>query len=171
MMRPIEKAFNFLLYRGPILKLKLLLIIIINTQTVFGQNNFNENTSYFIKEKGPYSLSIEVTKLKNNEGFIMLGLFDENNNKIISVKNIQIYDQKSIVKIDSIKSGKYVVRFWHDNNNNGKLDMNFLGIPIEEFGNSNNIRPKFGPPKFEDMIFKIEKNLDLKIIAQKYTVL
>ena len=46
MMRPTEKAFNFLIYICPRLKLKLLLIIIINTQTVFGQNNFNENTTF-----------------------------------------------------------------------------------------------------------------------------
>lgn len=163
MMRLIEKAFSFLLYICPRLKLKLLLIIIINTQTVFCQNNFNENTSYFIKEKGPYSLSIEVTKLKSNEGYLMLGVFDNNENKILAINKISIFERKCIIKIDSLNAGKYAVKFFHDKNNNGKIDLNWIGIPKESYGNSNNIQPIMGPPKFEDMIFELEDNLNLKM--------
>ena len=144
----------------------ILILFSANFYFVSGQDILDKNILYLTEDRGSNTLSIEVTKLKNNEGFVMVGLFDENNNKILAVKNIPIFERKCIFKIDSIKSGKYVVRFWHDKNNNGELDMNFLGIPKEDFGNSNNVRPKFGPPKFEDMIFKIEDNFYLKMIAQ-----
>jgi uncharacterized protein (DUF2141 family) len=143
----------------------LLIILVVNLQIVLGQKDSSQKIRYFTK-KGIYSLTIEILDLESNEGNIMLGLFDENKNQIVGVKKIPISKKKSFVKIDSIASGNYVVKFWHDTNNNEKLDINFLGIPKEEFGNSNNVKPKFGPPKFEDMIFKIEDNFYLKMIAQ-----
>ena len=36
-----------------------------------------------------------------------------------------------------LPSGRYAVGVYHDANDNGELDMNFLGIPKEDFGISN----------------------------------
>lgn len=147
--------------------LKFLLIFLSsNSYVSYGQEIIDHNILYYKKYKGDNTLNIEVVNLKNNEGFLILGLFDENKKEVVTVKNIIIVDRKTNIKIDSLKSGKYVVRFWHDSNKNGKLDTNFLGIPKEEFGNSNNIQPKFGPPKFEEMIFEIKNDFYLKMIAQ-----
>ena len=154
---------NFIYYAR---KKFILILFSANFYFVSGQEIKDYNILYFTDERGPFSLEIEVGKLENDLGFLMLGLFDENKNKVIAVKNIPIVDLKSIIKIDSLKSGNYAVRFWHDSNKNGKLDTNFLGIPKEEFGNSNNIQPKFGPPKFEEMIFEIKNDFYLKMIAQ-----
>jgi len=41
--------------------------------------------------------------------------------------------------------GKYAVSVFHDENSNGKLDTNFLGIPREGVGASNNAKGHFGP--------------------------
>ena len=147
--------------------LKFLVIFLsLNSYLSYSQEIIDHNILYYKKYKGHNTLNIEVVNLKNNEGFIILGLFDENKKEVVTVKNIIIVDRKTNIKIDSLKSGKYVVRFWHDSNKNGKLDTNFIGIPKEEFGNSNNIQPNFGPPKFEDMIFKIENDMLLKMTAQ-----
>ncbi|MAD12012.1 MAG: hypothetical protein CMC04_04755 [Flavobacteriaceae bacterium] len=147
--------------------LKFLVIFLsLNSYVSYSQEIIDHNILYYKKYKGHNTLNIEVVNLKNNEGFIILGLFDENKKEVVTVKNIIIVDRKTNIKIDSLKSGKYVVRFWHDSNKNGKLDTNFIGIPKEEFGNSNNIQPNFGPPKFEDMIFKIENDMLLKMTAQ-----
>jgi len=142
-----------------------------NIQMLFSQKKSKENINtllrnnvyFFTEETGPYSLNIEVTKLKNDEGSLMLGLFDENKNKIASINEIPIIDRKCIIKIDSLNLGKYVVQFWHDINNNGKLDLGIFGQPKESYGNSNNIKGFMGPPKFEDMIFKIEGDFNLKM--------
>jgi len=144
----------------------ILIFLSSNSYIAYGQEIIDHNILYYKNHRGPNTLNIEVVNLKNNEGFLILGLFDENKKEVLSVKNIIIVDRKTNIKIDSLKSGKYVVRFWHDSNKNGKLDTNFIGIPKEEFGNSNNIKPNFGPPKFEDMIFKIDNDMILKMIAQ-----
>lgn len=43
----------------------------------------------------------------------------------------------------------------HDENGNGKLDSNWLGIPSEPVGASNDARGQFGPPSFEDAAFEL----------------
>ncbi|MGD8176407.1 MipA/OmpV family protein [Marinimicrobium sp. ARAG 43.8] len=44
-------------------------------------------------------------------------------------------------------SGDYAVLVFYDENGNGELDRNFVGIPSEPIALSNNYRPK-GPPSF-----------------------
>ena len=51
-----------------------------------------------------------------------------------------------------------------DINANGKLDSNFIGIPKEPVGFSNNCKGKFGPPKYEDCAFKIyDKSIEMTV--------
>ena len=123
--------------------------------------------NFFTYQDDYNTLNIEITELNDAHGSIVLELLDENQNQILAFNNIPIINIKSIFKIDSLRSGKYVLRFFNDNNENGKLDTNLFGIPKEEFGNSNNVKPKFGPPNFNDMIFKIERDSSLIMISQK----
>jgi uncharacterized protein (DUF2141 family) len=51
--------------------------------------------------------------------------------------------------------GKYAVSVMHDTNMNDKLDTNFLGIPKEGVGISNNVKGTFGAPKFKDASFDL----------------
>jgi uncharacterized protein (DUF2141 family) len=53
----------------------------------------------------------------------------------------------------------------HDENDNKKMDTNFIGIPKEDFGCSNNATGFMGPPKYEDAKFMLEENktIDIKI--------
>lgn len=44
--------------------------------------------------------------------------------------------------------GRYAVAMHHDENGNHVMDHNWLHIPTEGYGLSNNIRPRFGPPRF-----------------------
>lgn len=76
----------------------------------------------------------------------------------------QVSDVKStadcIVYFD-LPPGEYAVAIYHDVNNNQKLDKNFLGIPKEPYGFSNNFRPRFAPPKFEDCAFDLSSTKTL----------
>jgi len=46
--------------------------------------------------------------------------------------------------------GQYAIKVFHDENANGELDINFLGIPKESYGFSNHARGRFGPPPFAE---------------------
>ena len=51
--------------------------------------------------------------------------------------------------------GEYALTIFFDQNGNGKLDTNFIGIPKEPMALSNNTKAKYGPPKYEDAVFSL----------------
>ena len=52
--------------------------------------------------------------------------------------------------------GEWAVALSQDLNNNDKLDKNFLGIPTEPFAFSNNVKPRFSAPNFQQCKFLVE---------------
>ena len=61
-----------------------------------------------------------------------------------------------------IPPGTYAIGVYVDENENEKLDTNFLGIPKEQFGFSNNAKA-FGIPKFEAASFVVDTYTKVQI--------
>lgn len=68
------------------------------------------------------------------------------------------------VTVTDLPPGKYAVAVYVDNNKNGKQDKNFLGVPTEIYGFSNDARGKFGPPDFSAAVFEVGENTVSKAI-------
>jgi uncharacterized protein (DUF2141 family) len=111
-----------------------------------------------------YTLDVEITSLRNNTGFIMLQVLNESQVPVEQRKGV-IQDLKYIVKIVNLPPGKYAIRYFHDENINGNLDTNKMGIPTEGYGFSNNAYGLFGPKPFKEWLFDLNENkkLSLKI--------
>lgn len=69
--------------------------------------------------------------------------------------------------VPDLPVGDYAIRFFHDENNNGALDTNWIGIPTEAFGFSNDVQVRFGKPPLADMIFHVLGDTDIVVNAQK----
>lgn len=54
--------------------------------------------------------------------------------------------------------GQYAVAVGHDLNGNRKTDTNWVGIPKEAWGVSNNIRPSLRAPKFAEAVFPVSES-------------
>lgn len=54
-----------------------------------------------------------------------------------------------------LPDGTYAVSVSHDLNGNRRTDTNFLGIPTEAWGVSNNARPTMRAPRFDEAAFKV----------------
>jgi len=76
---------------------------------------------------------------------------------------------KAQFTFSNVKAGTYSISVFNDQNDNKVIDTNLFGIPKEEWGVSNNIKPKLKAPKFEEASFVVEeqKNLDLNIRISK----
>jgi uncharacterized protein (DUF2141 family) len=107
-----------------------------------------------------YNLEIEISGIRNNKGYIMLQLFDENE-KVLTQEKKEITDNRCILTISNLKPGKYAVRYYHDENMNEKMETNLVGKPTEGYGFSNNVTGKFGPPPFEKWLFEISGNIKI----------
>lgn len=110
-----------------------------------------------------FILNIEIVDIRNNSGNIMLQLFD-GNEKVITQEKTQIKDNKCSITFTNLKPGKYAIRYYHDENINGKMETNLVGKPTEGYGFSNNVIGKFGPPAFEKWLFELasDKKISLK---------
>lgn len=62
---------------------------------------------------------------------------------------------ETIVTVDGVPTGSWAVLSYQDENDNGKLDRNVLGIPKEPYAFSRDARGRFGPPSFEDAAFEL----------------
>ena len=60
------------------------------------------------------------------------------------------------VRVAGVPPGTYAVQAWHDENDNGRIDRDLLGIPTEGIGFSRNAPIRLGPPSFEDAAFTVE---------------
>ena len=72
-------------------------------------------------------------------------------------KVLPIVNKQVTVVIDSLEYGEYAVRVFHDENENEIVDTNFLGIPTEDYGYSNNASSWFGPPSWDKAKFIFDK--------------
>lgn len=51
--------------------------------------------------------------------------------------------------------GEYAFAIVHDENGNNQMDTNWIGMPKEGLGTSNNAKGRMGPPKYRDAKFTI----------------
>ncbi len=114
-------------------------------------------------------LAVEVEGFTTNIGKLRLVLDNSPENYLkqgILIGEAIIRDGKSFYHFKGLPYGEYAVRIFHDENENGELDANVLGIPTEAYGFSNNARRKFGAPSFDESKFKIDsdrKNISINI--------
>jgi uncharacterized protein (DUF2141 family) len=108
------------------------------------------------------TLTVEIVNLESNKGRVIVALIDENE-KDVTDQSCKIDDNKCTVTFNDVKHNRYAVRFFHDENENKELDTNFLGIPKEGFGFSNDAMGKFGPKKFGEWLFDLSRDTTIKI--------
>lgn len=113
--------------------------------------------------KAQYKLEIDIANLRNSQGQIVIELMDAQKQTLKATRK-KIENNQCIFVFNDLKNGRYAVQFFHDENSNGALDTNFLGIPTEGFGFSNNAFGAFGPKKFEEWLIKLSS--DKKMIIQ-----
>ena len=120
---------------------------------------------------------MSVQNLRSNQGQVLLCVFSAENSIVgefpdclkgrpVRTAKSTISAGKAVMTFNGLKDGIYAVAITHDENGNGQLDTNFLGIPAEGVGVSTNPRV-FGKPRFEQGQFTIKGNTGI-IIEAKY---
>ncbi len=110
------------------------------------------------------TLTIKVTNVKSSKGTIQVALWDTSSgfpddyNTAYLTKTVNA--SQKIVSFKNLDAGNYAVALYHDKNNDEKLNTNFLGIPKEGFGFSNNPLILTGPPSFNKAKITLKKSID-----------
>lgn len=95
-------------------------------------------------------------------GTIVFLLFDSANTfgdlrDPVKVARLRL-DGRDLYDIRNIPAGEYALLVYHDENNNDRIDKNFIGIPREPLGFSNRYEPK-GPPSYSRAAFVLEEGM------------
>ena len=100
-------------------------------------------------------LTVTVSGIEKTEGKICCALYGPDGEFLegsaaIGWKWVDALGASAECRFAGIAGGSYAVAVFHDRNGNRTNDANFLGIPIEPWGVSNNARPLFRAPTFEE---------------------
>jgi uncharacterized protein (DUF2141 family) len=112
---------------------------------------------------GPATLTVKVAGARNTKGKIGSALFQkphgfpEDASNAVRARDVDITPNTMTAQFvfDGLPQGVYAVSVRHDENSNGKLDTNFVGIPKEGYGASNNPKKKLRAPTFEEAKFTL----------------
>ena len=109
-------------------------------------------------------IAVTINNFRNNKGSVRVALFNKPDGFPDAKRGFKIIDKKitnrnCMVEFDDLPKGEYAVSVFHDENDNKILDRNFLGIPKEGVGASNNAKGHFGPPKYKDAKFLFNGNM------------
>ena len=120
-------------------------------------------------------LGISFSNIKEAKGSLYVGIYACESDflkeektcfkKIIPVTATGNLD----LEVPELAAGTYAVSCFQDVNGNGKFDTNFLGIPNEPYGFSNNARPTFRAPMWDEAKFEIkEEGTKISIRLEKW---
>lgn len=101
-------------------------------------------------------LIVKINGIRSAEGNIRVALRSDENTVVAS--QVVDIDPKTLTAeavFANLAAGDYGVAVIHDDNKNGKLDFNDVGMPLEGHGHSNNSARRPGPPDFGETKFAI----------------
>lgn len=115
-------------------------------------------------------LQLRIKNIKHDQGKLFIAVFNTDESFMKDGYTYEIVPVESIAdQIVELKlpQGVYAITIFHDVNENNELNTNFIGIPKEPYGFSNNPKIKFGPPNFEQTSFDLIKdNQEIEILLK-----
>ncbi|WUR13315.1 DUF2141 domain-containing protein [[Empedobacter] haloabium] len=100
-------------------------------------------------------MTVGIEGLKNANGQVLVAVFDRAADFLkqpVRVAAVTAQQGKVRVSIAGLPAGDYALSVFQDENGNGKLDKNVIGMPVEPYGFSNDAAGSFGPPSFLDAV-------------------
>ena len=128
--------------------------VIVSYQLVLAQTVEVKNTG---------NLPIAVTGFENDDGEVLIAVsnsrenYESNDSAFVGV-TVKIENRKVEYIFEDLPFGEYAIKLFHDENMDGELNSNFLGIPTEDYGFSNNARGTFGPADYDDTKFSFDRH-------------
>lgn len=108
------------------------------------------------------TLHVHVDGFKNADGAVGIALwsaargFPEAIEHALASTYATIQDGVAVAGFGQLEPGTYAITVYHDKNDNRRFDKNWLGMPKEAWGVSNNVRPRLRAPRFAEAMLDLE---------------
>jgi len=120
-----------------------------------------------------HPLEIVVTLPADAKGKLHLVIYDNSEDFLGEKGELTIFDISEIqenptIKLNQVEEGTYAFVAFIDENNNGTMDKNRLGIPKEPIGFSVSKMGLFGPPSFKKASYQIPGTKSVELIIERF---
>jgi uncharacterized protein (DUF2141 family) len=119
-------------------------------------------------------LLVRVVGLRNNKGDVRCTLFSSaeefptNDDQMATTVTAPIIGQVAICEFSAIAPGTYAVVFFHDENADGKFNRDWLGLPKEGYGFSNDAPARWHTPSFNAASFPFSGGIQEILVHIRY---
>nr|WP_297913758.1 DUF2141 domain-containing protein [uncultured Allomuricauda sp.] len=115
-----------------------------------------------------HRLSVNVYNVPSSEGKVSAALYDSESSflkfeQVAASSSASAQEGMTRLEFENLPEGEYALALFHDKNGNDALDTNWLGIPKEKVAFSKGKMRAFGPPKYEDCVFRVTSNEKINI--------
>jgi uncharacterized protein (DUF2141 family) len=110
--------------------------------------------------KGTATLTIRIERVTEKRGTIRLALYERANwagrdGETVAEAVVPATPGETVVTLTGLEPGIYAIKTFQDENQDEKMDFNWIGIPLERFGFSNDARPLLDQPGFDEAKFQV----------------
>lgn len=117
------------------------------------------------------SITVRISGIEEFNGKLMIGLYDNaerfpDDGGQIRGGSVRVTGPEHSYTFKGVPYGTYAVAVLHDSNENGELDLNWLGMPGEGYAFSNNATAFFSAPDFEDARFEVNGDVTIRITME-----
>lgn len=103
---------------------------------------------------------VNISNFESNKGVCIVCLYDNakafaGKGEPVKCTTVPVSNKTANVSFENVTEGTYAISVIHDANGNKKFDTNFLGIPTEGYGASQNKLPFAAAPKFDANKFTV----------------
>jgi len=116
------------------------------------------------------TITVTMAGFRSDKGFMRISLFASkkgypgDHTRAVRTGSGSIKNGTATFAFTGVPHATYAIAVLHDENGNGKMDTNAIGIPKEGGGASNDAKARFGPPKFDEAKFVLrDAQLKLRI--------
>lgn len=125
------------------------------------------------KPPASVALTVRVHGLSSDRGRVAVALFASaeafpDQKRALAGQLARIEKGRAAVRFAGVRPGVYAVAVLHDENENAKMDFNFLGMPLEGYGFSNDASAPFGPPSFKAASFTLKPRDSFISVQTRY---
>lgn len=108
------------------------------------------------------TLTVRVDRFPSAKGMAGIALwkgpggFPEGIEHAVATTYVPVESGIATARFDRLAPGPYAVTVYQDQNDNRRFDKNWVGVPREPWGVSNNVRPRLRAPTFEEARVDLE---------------
>ncbi|MEI6787425.1 MAG: DUF2141 domain-containing protein [bacterium] len=156
---------------GPTIRAGLLILLGLSTLSAGSASIAALDTSTQGQGNHGATITVRISGFRNERGIARVTLFRDSKGfpdkaaLAFQSRSAVITNGQSVVNFEGTPVGDYAIGVLHDENENGRMDTNWLGRPLEGYGASNNPQNRVSAPSFKSSLFKVSPpSLTLSII-------